>query len=135
LRHCGDHVAYYRAVMQDTINHGEARAVDNSDRKHWRKGGKIQFDYLKKHGLKPEDTLLEIGCGNLRAGWRIIEFLDAGHYYGNDISPEVLRNAQDTLVRQGVTDKSPHLEAQFMDDWEELGQRQSKIRVRRPGSA
>ena len=31
--------------------------------------------------------MLEIGCGNLRAGRLFIDYLDAGDYYGIDISP------------------------------------------------
>jgi SAM-dependent methyltransferase len=109
LRHPRDHVAYYRAVMQDTVTKGAARAVGNSDRGHWRKAGEIQFEYLQKHGLLPEHRLLEIGCGNLRAGWRFIDYLEPGCYYGIEISPEVLLAAQQTLVREGVEDKLPHL--------------------------
>jgi SAM-dependent methyltransferase len=109
LRHPRDHVAYYRAVMQDTVTKGAARAVGNSDRGHWRKAGAIQFDYLREHGLQPHHRLLEIGCGNLRAGWRFIDYLESGCYYGIEISPEVLLAAQQTLVREGVEDKLPHL--------------------------
>ena len=36
----------------------------------------MQFDYLVKHGLRPADRILEIGCGNLRAGRLLIDYLD-----------------------------------------------------------
>jgi SAM-dependent methyltransferase len=109
VRHRRDHVAYYRAVMQDTVHHGAARAVGNSERGHWRKAGAIQFDYLTSHGLQPQHRLLEIGCGNLRAGWRFIGYLDVGCFYGIEISPEVLLAAQQTLVAHGLEGKLPHL--------------------------
>jgi SAM-dependent methyltransferase len=109
LRYRGDHIRYYRAVMQDTVRKGAARAVDNSDRRHWRKGGKAQFDYLVKHGLQPHHKLLEIGCGNLRAGYRFIDYLEAGNYYGTEISSEVLARAQETLEREGLAAKQPRL--------------------------
>jgi SAM-dependent methyltransferase len=108
-RHPRDHVAYYRAVMEDTVTQGAARAVGNSDRGHWQRGGAKQFKYLCGHGLEPRHTLLEIGCGNLRAGYRFIRYLDTGNYYGVDISPAVLLAAQQTVVREGVRDKLPHL--------------------------
>ena len=38
--------------------------------------------------------MLEIGCGNLRAGRLFIDHLDAGDYYGTDISPDILLAAQ-----------------------------------------
>ena len=108
LRH-RNHIAYYRAVMADTIERGDAMAVGNSQRKRWREIGQMQFDYLVEHGLEPHHRLLEIGCGNLRAGWRFIGYLDAGNYYGVDISPEVILAAQDTLVARGLADKLPHV--------------------------
>ena len=40
--------------------------------------------------------MLEIGCGNLRAGHLFIGYLDAGNYYGIDISPDILLAAQDS---------------------------------------
>jgi SAM-dependent methyltransferase len=109
VRHPRNHVAYYRAVMQDTVIRGEARAVGNSDRRRWRQAGGRQFDYLVAHGLRPDHRLLEIGCGNLRAGWRFIDYLDAGCYYGIDISPEVVLAAQQTVIREGLTGKLPYL--------------------------
>jgi len=109
LRHPRDHVAYYRAVMQDTVAQGAARAVGNSDRKAWREGGQRQFDYLRSHGLRPDSRLLEIGCGNLRAGWLLIDYLEPGGYYGIDISPAVLLAAEETVVRMGLTAKLPYL--------------------------
>jgi SAM-dependent methyltransferase len=109
LRHRGDHVAYYRAVMQDTIQRGEATAVGHRSRKGWQKGGKRQFDYRVARGLRPEHRMLDIGCGNLRAGRRFIDHLDAGHYYGIDISPEAILSAQDTLEEVGLAAKVPYL--------------------------
>jgi ubiquinone/menaquinone biosynthesis C-methylase UbiE len=108
LRH-RDHIAYYREVMRDTVERGEAMAVGNAERRRWHEIGQLQFDYLRGHGLAPHHQMLEIGCGNLRAGWRFIDYLDAGNYYGLDISPEVLLAAQETLVRYGLAGKLPYL--------------------------
>ena len=69
----------------------------------------MQFDYLVSHGLKPDMRMLEIGCGNLRAGRLFIDHLDAGNYYGIDISPEILLAAQDTVAEYGLQAKLPHL--------------------------
>jgi ubiquinone/menaquinone biosynthesis C-methylase UbiE len=62
-----------------------------------------------RHGLNPQDRMLEIGCGNLRAGWRFIEHLEPGHYVGIDISPDILIEAKKTLVQYGLQDKMPYL--------------------------
>jgi len=104
-----DHVSYYRAVMRsDAARSGEG-AVGSHTHESWLKVGQMQFDYLVSHGLKPGMRMLEIGCGNLRAGRLFIEHLDAGDYYGIDISPAILLAAQRTLAEAGLQPKLPHL--------------------------
>src|SRR5690349_20714175 len=90
LCHPRDHVAYYRAVMRDTIVRGDATAVGDPATRRWHEIGQLQFDYLRSHDLQPYHHVLEVGCGNLRAGWHLVRYLDAGHYYGIDISAEAL---------------------------------------------
>ncbi|GGT44791.1 methyltransferase [Streptomyces kurssanovii] len=110
LRHRGGHVAYYRAVMaSDTARSPDAAVGGGPSHDRWLAIGQMQFDYLRKHGLKPQDRMLEIGCGNLRAGWRFIDHLEPGHYYGIDISPDILIEAKKTLVRYGLQHKLPYL--------------------------
>ncbi|MEV4898879.1 class I SAM-dependent methyltransferase [Nonomuraea sp. NPDC055795] len=104
-----DHVAYYRAVMKsDTARSAEA-AVGSKSHERWMRLGQMQFDYLVRHGLSPEHRMLEIGCGNLRAGRLFIDYLDPGNYYGLDISPDILVAAQETLVTHGLQARLPHL--------------------------
>ncbi|MFG1947040.1 class I SAM-dependent DNA methyltransferase [Nonomuraea sp. NPDC048826] len=104
-----DHVAYYRAVMKDDTARSPEGAVGSHTHRRWLALGQMQFDYLVEHGLKPECRMLEIGCGNLRAGRLFIDYLETGNYYGIDISPDILMAAQDTLAEHGLADKLPHL--------------------------
>ena len=104
-----DHVSYYRAVMKSDAAKSPEGAVGSASHERWLALGQMQFDYLVGHGLKPSDRMLEIGCGNLRAGWRFIDYLDTGNYYGIDISPDILIAAQDTLDERGLQAKLPHL--------------------------
>jgi ubiquinone/menaquinone biosynthesis C-methylase UbiE len=53
--------------------------------------------------------MLDIGCGNLRGGWRFISYLGTGNYYGIDISPDILMAAKKTLIERRLQDKLPHL--------------------------
>ncbi|MGI5163890.1 class I SAM-dependent methyltransferase [Spirillospora sp. CA-253888] len=108
LRNPG-HIAYYRAVMRANAARSPFGAVGTADPDHWLRIGRLQFDYLLDHGLKPSDRVLDIGCGNLRAGHLLVEYLDPGHYYGLDISPDILFAAQDTLTRHALQDRLPHL--------------------------
>jgi len=104
-----DHLSYYRAVMAADTARSRDGAVGSQTHESWLKIGQMQFDYLIGHGLKPGDRMLEIGCGNLRAGRLFIEYLDAGHYYGIDISPDILLAAADTVAEFGLQAKLPHL--------------------------
>ncbi|MFJ3982928.1 class I SAM-dependent methyltransferase [Streptomyces fungicidicus] len=104
-----DHVAYYRAVMRSDTRRDPDAAVGGRSRERWLALGAMQFEYLLGHGLSPEHRMLEIGCGNLRAGRLFIDYLEPGHYYGVDISPDILVAAQDTLTAEGLQDRLPVL--------------------------
>jgi SAM-dependent methyltransferase len=104
-----DHVSYYRAVMKSDAARSDEGAVGSHTHNSWLKIGQLQFDYLVSHGLKPGMRMLEIGCGNLRAGRLFIDYLEPGGYYGLDISPDILLAAQRTLADTGLQGKLPHL--------------------------
>jgi SAM-dependent methyltransferase len=108
LRH-RDHVSYYREVMRHDVGEGPERAVGSASHDRWLALGQLQFDYLREHGLAPEHDVLEIGCGNLRAGWRIIEHLEPSRYHGLDISPDVLLAANRTVADRGLQGREPRL--------------------------
>jgi hypothetical protein len=50
----------------------------------WNVIGPLQFEFMKKQGLRPEHRLLEIGCGSLRAGRFFITYLNPRCYMGLD---------------------------------------------------
>jgi SAM-dependent methyltransferase len=104
-----DHVSYYRAVMKYKAGRSIDMAVGSRSHQQWLEFGQMQFDYLVKHGLVATDHMLEVGCGNLRAGRLFIDYLDPGNYYGIDISPDILLAAQDVLTESGLQDKLPTL--------------------------
>ncbi len=104
-----DHVAYYRAVMRSDAARSREGAVGSKTHESWLQIGQLQFDYLLGHGLKPDMRMLDIGCGNLRAGRLFIDYLDAGNYYGIDISPDILLAAEAVVAQYGLQPKLPHL--------------------------
>jgi len=105
----GDHASYYRAVMRSDTARSHEAAVGGRTHEWWLKIGQMQFEYLIGHGLRQSDRVLEIGCGDLRAGRLFIGYLDPGNYYGIDISPDILIAAQGTLSQAGLQHKLPHL--------------------------
>jgi len=104
------HPEFYRAVMADDVERRTAAgAVGTPSSERWEAIGRKQFRFLKSHGLERRHRMLEIGCGNLRAGRHFIRYLRPGHYTGVDISPEILLAAQQTLVSDGLQPKQPRL--------------------------
>ncbi|HEY2505118.1 MAG TPA: class I SAM-dependent methyltransferase [Streptosporangiaceae bacterium] len=104
-----DHISYYRAVMAADIARSSDAAIGSNNRESWLTIGQLQFDYLTAHGLRRDMRMLEIGCGNLRAGRLFIDYLQTGSYYGTDISPGILLAAQQTVTEYGLAAKLPHL--------------------------
>src|ERR1700685_742792 len=109
-----DHISYYRAVMRAETARNREAAVGSKTHDSWLKVGQLQFDYLLGHGLQPGDRMLEIGCGDPRAGRLFIAYLNPGNYYGIDISPDILLAAQETIARDDLQGKLAHLE--LVDD-------------------
>jgi ubiquinone/menaquinone biosynthesis C-methylase UbiE len=102
-----DPVDFYRRVVNDEARKDPDRAVGSDSSENWLAVGKLQFDYLIRHGLKPTDRLLELGCGNLRLGWRLISYLEPGNYFGLDISPVILMAALERIAELGLQSKLP----------------------------
>jgi hypothetical protein len=74
----------------------------------WDEIGRLQFDFLRANGLSPSSVLVDIGCGCLRGGVHFVYFLNAGYYFGMDISEALLRAGYDTELRsRGLCDKLP----------------------------
>jgi len=104
-----DHVSYYRSIMRSNVARGPELAVGSPTHDAWLATGQMQFDYLIEHGLESRMRMLEIGCGNLRAGRLFIDYLDDGNYWGIDISPEILLAALDTITAFDLQAKRPRL--------------------------
>lgn len=54
----------------------------------------VQFNLLTSLGLRDEHTLLDVGCGSLRAGRLFIPYLRPGHYFAIEPLP--------WLVQEGI---------------------------------
>ncbi len=75
----------------------------------WAMKRQFQFDFLTGRGLVPEHRLLDIGCGTLRGGIPLIEYLQAGNYTGVEARAEVLDEGRRELADAGLEDKRPTL--------------------------
>lgn len=88
----------------------------------WDEIGQLQLDFLRKRGLRPEHYLLDVGCGSLRGGVRLIPYLQTSHYYGVDRNEELLDGGRKEIEAANLQDQHPTLSQ--MDDFgfERLGQ-------------
>ncbi len=75
----------------------------------WRMERAFQIRFLKRFGLRPHHYLLDLGCGTLRGGVPLIQYLLPGHYYGLDVREEVLREALCELRETGLVYHLPTL--------------------------
>ena len=69
----------------------------------------FQISFLKNQGLAPGDIFIDIGCGVLRGGMPVVEFLDVGKYIGIDVNDEALKVARENVNRENLQHKLPQL--------------------------
>lgn len=79
------HVSPYHVpgMYEDAIARGRHRDIIGG---RWEETGVIQMEMLERLGVRPDHRLLDIGCGPLRTGCRLVPWLDAGNYWGTDAS-------------------------------------------------
>ncbi len=61
----------------------------------WEELGKLQVDFLAEQGLRPHHQFIDVGCGSLRAGRLLVDYLEPRHYYGIDINVDVMKAGYD----------------------------------------
>jgi len=77
----------------------------------WQEKRAWQIAFLKDRcGLLPAHRFLDIGCGTLRGGIPIIEYLEPEHYTGLEVRPHVLDEAREELeLYPAAAAKRPNL--------------------------
>jgi SAM-dependent methyltransferase len=75
----------------------------------WRQLVQYQFNILTSLGLKPEHSLLDVGCGPLTVGIRLIPYLNRGNYAGVDLRPEPISEAYGLVAKHSLVHQNPTL--------------------------
>lgn len=101
----------------DADNCGGDGAASRSAARHalvgpagaWEQKRQYQVAFLRRMGLQSRQTLLDLGCGTLRGGIPLIDYLDAGNYVGVEVRPEVLAEGRLELAESELEVKQPLL--------------------------
>lgn len=75
----------------------------------WKMKRDFQIYFLKRVGLQPRHFLIDIGCGTLRGGIPIIQYLGDGHYFGIESRSHVRAEGEKELSESGLSHKRPTL--------------------------
>lgn len=81
-----------RQFDDDAIARGAHRKFVGGN---WETHGRHQLEFLKQQGLQPSHRFLDVGCGSLRAGRHLVDYLEPGHYYGIDANHGLLQAGYD----------------------------------------
>lgn len=73
----------------------------------WEIHGSAQLAFLRSRGLKPWHTLVDLGCGTGRLAEQAVPYLDAGRYWGMDISRNAIKWAMKNACDAGLLPKNP----------------------------
>lgn len=91
---------YWRDLTPEEIAAGVHREMVGG---MWEELGRLQLEFLQRQGLTPQSTLLDVGCGCLRAGIHFVRFLEPGRYYGVDANASLIRaGLEQELPRAGL---------------------------------
>ncbi|WP_242155135.1 class I SAM-dependent methyltransferase [Aestuariivivens sediminis] len=77
--------------------------------KVWKYARDFQFQFLLDQGLQKTDKLMDIGCGTLRGGIPMIQYLNKGNYYGMEVRGAVLDEGRKEIKSAKLEYKNPNL--------------------------
>lgn len=100
--------AYYAWVVTEKLKRGRRHPAIGPHAKAAR-GEREMIDVLLKHGLQPYHVVVDYGCGSLRLGKPLVEFLEPGKFWGLDLAQEFLDAGVAHLGASLEAEKRPHL--------------------------
>ena len=99
------HVEYHRHRMDSWGLVEPELAVGG----HWDQIGPLQLRIMQAVGLQPQHRFLDLGAGSLRGGVHLIKYLEAGNYWGTDLSVNLLKAGLRNLEDAGLAAAKPNL--------------------------
>lgn len=98
---------YYVTVVMKKIRGGGHPAIGPRARPVRERGEILEF--LRKYGAQPSDVVVDYGCGSIRLGYEVIDFLEPGKYWGVDITDEFYKLGLAAMDKAVVEAKRPKL--------------------------
>src|SRR5260370_20885197 len=96
---------YDKAALEAQVQAGRHREAVGG---LWDEIGQLQIDFLVSQGLMPHHRLLDIGCGSLRGGAKLVRYLDPGHYAGVDLHENLINAGYEIeLAKAGLRPTLP----------------------------
>lgn len=90
----------------------------------WDEVGRLQFEFMKSHGLQSHHVLLDIACGSLRGGRFFIPYLEPGHYLGVEKEPLLIEAGRKHEIAEQVwTARQPEILISADFEFERLSRR------------
>ena len=89
-------VGHYRKLVGELLSqHPLDEAMSRAVGGLFKQMGDIEKQLLLQLGLKPEHTIVDVGCGSGRLACALADYLTPqGHYVGTDVVPELLAYAK-----------------------------------------
>ncbi|WP_422007293.1 hypothetical protein [Roseivirga pacifica] len=104
-------------LEQKSMNMAQSVGFFGIPSENFDQSGRAQFIALLELGLLPQSSVLEIGCGVLRAGHWLINFLEPDNYYGIEPSEKRVQLGLDQLISKSVQiEKKPRFN--FNDEFD-----------------
>ena len=89
----------------------------------WKMKRRFQIGFLRDRGLNPDQDLLDLGCGTLRGGIPIIDYLEPCRYTGLDVRADVIEEARLEVAEAHLEGQEPDLVVAPTLDGLDLGRR------------
>jgi hypothetical protein len=99
---------YYVYSVMKKIRHGSGHPAIGSASRPVR-GHDELLEFLKRYGLQPNDVAVDYGCGSLRLGRAVIDYLEPGKFWGVDITSEFYELGLAAMEPELLRQKAPKL--------------------------
>jgi SAM-dependent methyltransferase len=102
---------FFTETVEPRLRRGESHPSlgQNLQQGTYGSKGKVFFEKLKRYGLTRDSVCVDYGCGTLRLGLHVINYISRGCYWGMDISEFLLEQGRGLVGEKLWSEKEPRL--------------------------